>query len=85
MALRKLTLNPGVNREKTSYSNENSWYECDKVRFRQGFAERIGGWTRISNDTFLGICRSLLNWVTLTGAKYIGAVSYTHLTLPTKA
>ena len=72
MALRKLTLNPGVNREKTSYSNENSWYECDKVRFRQGFAERIGGWTRISNDTFLGICRSLLNWVTLTGAKYIG-------------
>jgi len=72
MTLRKLTLNPGVNREKTSYSNENSWYECDKVRFRQGFAERIGGWTRISNDTFLGICRSLLNWVTLTGAKYLG-------------
>ncbi len=72
MALRKLTLSPGVNREKTSYSNENSWFECDKVRFRQGFAERIGGWTRISNATFLGICRSLLNWVTLTGAKYIG-------------
>jgi len=72
MTLQKLSLNPGVNREKTSYSNENSWYECDKVRFRQGFAERIGGWTRISNNTFLGICRSLFNWVTLGGANYLG-------------
>jgi hypothetical protein len=72
MTLKKLSLNPGVNREKTSYSNENSWFECDKVRFRQGFAERIGGWTRISNNTFLGICRSLLNWVTLSGANFLG-------------
>ena len=72
MTLKKLSLNPGVNREKTSYSNEDSWFECDKVRFRQGFAERIGGWTRISNATFLGICRSLLNWITLTGANYLG-------------
>jgi hypothetical protein len=72
MPLQKLILKPGVNREKTSYSNENSWYECDKVRFRQGFAERIGGWVRISNNTFLGICRSLFNWVTLGGANYLG-------------
>lgn len=72
MTLQKLSLSPGVNREKTSYSNENSWYECDKVRFRQGFAERIGGWTRISNNTFLGICRSLFNWVTLGGSNYLG-------------
>ena len=72
MTLQKLSLSPGVNREKTSYSNENSWYECDKVRFRQGFAERIGGWVRISNNTFLGICRSLFNWVTLGGANYLG-------------
>ena len=72
MTLKKLSLNPGVNREKTSNSNEDSWFECDKVRFRQGLAERIGGWTRISNATFLGICRSLLNWITLTGANYLG-------------
>jgi len=72
MTLQKLSLRPGVNREKTSYSNEDSWFECDKVRFRQGFAERIGGWTRISNATFLGICRSLLNWVTLSGANFLG-------------
>ena len=72
MTLKKLNLRPGVNREKTSYSNEDSWFECDKVRFRQGFAERIGGWTRISNNTFLGLCRSLFNWVTLTGANFLG-------------
>ena len=72
MPLKKLNLRPGVNREKTSYSNEDSWFECDKVRFRQGFAERIGGWTRISNNTFLGLCRSLFNWVTLTGANFLG-------------
>ena len=72
MSLKKLNLRPGVNREKTSYSNEDSWFECDKVRFRQGFAERIGGWTRISNNTFLGLCRSLFNWVTLSGANFLG-------------
>ena len=72
MTLKKLNLRPGVNREKTSYSNEDSWFECDKVRFRQGFAERIGGWTRISNNTFLGLCRSLFNWVTLSGANFLG-------------
>ena len=72
MTLQKLALNPGVNKEKTSYSNENSWVESDKVRFRQGYAERIGGWTRISINTFLGVCRSLFNWVTLGGANYIG-------------
>jgi hypothetical protein len=65
MPLKKLTLKPGVNKENTRYTNENGWYECDKVRFRQGTPEKIGGWTRISASTFLGVCRSLWNWVTL--------------------
>ena len=65
MPLKKLTLKPGVNRENTRYTNESGWYECDKVRFRQGTPEKIGGWTRISANTFLGVCRSLWNWVTL--------------------
>ena len=65
MPLKKLTLKPGVNKENTRYTNENGWYECDKVRFRQGTPEKIGGWKRISNNTFLGVCRSLWNWVTL--------------------
>ena len=72
MALKKLVFQPGINREVTRYSNEAGWYECDKVRFRQGFPEKIGGWQRISGTTFLGTCRSLWNWVTLGSINLIG-------------
>ena len=72
MPLQKLTLKPGVNRENTRYTNENGWYESDKIRFRQGTPEKIGGWQRISASTFIGICRSLWNWVTLAGQNLMG-------------
>jgi hypothetical protein len=72
MPLKKLTLKAGVNRENTRYTNENGYYVSDKVRFRQGTPEKIGGWTRISANYFLGVCRSLWNWVTLGGANYLG-------------
>jgi len=73
MTLKKLALKPGVNRENTRYYNESGWYECDKVRFRQGTPEKIGGWSQYSNFTFLGVCRSLWNWVTLAGESLISA------------
>jgi hypothetical protein len=63
MPLKKLTLRPGVNRENTRYTSENGWYEGDKIRFRQGTPEKIGGWTRISQSFFKGICRSLWAWI----------------------
>lgn len=72
MALKKLAFKPGINREVTRYTNENGWYECDKVRFRQGYPEKIGGWERISVSTFQGICRSLSNWITLGSINLIG-------------
>jgi hypothetical protein len=72
MPLKKLTLKAGVNRENTRYTNENGWYESDKVRFRQGTPEKIGGWTRISANFFVGVCRSLWNWVTTSGANFLG-------------
>ena len=72
MPLKKLQLRPGVNKENTRYTNENGWYDCDKIRFRQGTPEKIGGWQRISTDTFLGVCRSLWNWVTLSALNLIG-------------
>lgn len=72
MPLKKLLLKPGVNKENTRYTNENGWYECDKVRFRQGTPEKIGGWQRVSNATFLGICRSLNNWLTLANINLLG-------------
>jgi len=61
-----------VNKENTRYTTEGGWYEADKIRFRQGGAEVIGGWIRISTNTFLGICRSLWNWVLLDGRNIIG-------------
>jgi hypothetical protein len=70
--LKKLTLKAGVNRENTRYTNENGYYVSDKVRFRQGTPEKIGGWTRISANFFLGTCRSLWNWITLGGANLLG-------------
>ena len=70
--LKKLQLKPGVSRENTRYTNEGGWYESDKIRFRQGTPEKIGGWQRISEYTFLGVCRSLWNWVTIGGQNLIG-------------
>jgi len=72
MALKKLVLKPGVNRENTRYTNEGGWFESDKVRFRQGTPEKIGGWARISVSTFQGLCRSLWNWITLASLNLIG-------------
>jgi hypothetical protein len=72
MPLKKLVLKPGVNQENTRYTNENGWYIADKMRFRQGTPEKIGGWQRISASAFLGICRSLWNWVTLQNFNLIG-------------
>jgi hypothetical protein len=72
MPLQKILFKPGVNRENTRYTTEGGWYECDKVRFRQGNPEVIGGWQQISSNTFSGVCRSLWNWVTLGGLNLIG-------------
>jgi hypothetical protein len=77
MPLKKLQLKPGVNRENTRYTNEGGYYESDKVRFRQGTPEKIGGWMQLSTNTFLGYCRSLWNWVTLAGANLVGVGSET--------
>jgi hypothetical protein len=72
MPLQKLQFRPGLNREGTDYSNEGGWYDGDKIRFRSGFPEKIGGWTRMATAQFLGIARSLWNWVTLAGANLLG-------------
>ncbi len=72
MPLKKLQLKPGVNRENTRYTNEGGWYSCDKVRFRQGTPEKIGGWERVSPESYNGVCRSMWQWATLTGIPYLG-------------
>jgi hypothetical protein len=70
--LSKILFKPGVNRENTRYTNEGGWYECDKVRFRQGTPEKIGGWVQYSAGVFTGVCRSLWDWVTLDNVNLLG-------------
>ena len=77
MPLTKLQFRPGVNRETTSYTNEGGWYDCDKVRFRFGTPEKIGGWQRISTLSFLGTSRILHPFVALDGSNFMG--NGTHL------
>jgi len=72
LAIQSIKLKPGINREGTRYTTEGGYYDGDKIRFRQGTPEKIGGWTQISTSTFLGVCRSLHNWVTLGGQNLIG-------------
>jgi len=68
MPYRKVAIPAGIDREGTQYSAEGSWYDCDLIRFRQGRAEKIGGWAKYSDNEFLGISRSLLNWSSIGGA-----------------
>jgi hypothetical protein len=72
MPLQKLQFRPGVNREGTSLANEGGWFDCDKVRFRSGYPEKLGGWAALSYNTFLGFCRSMWNWVTLKQYNLLG-------------
>jgi len=72
MPLQKILFKPGVNKENTRYTTEGGWYECDKIRFRQGNPEILGGWQRISANTYNGTCRSLWNWTTLGNLNLVG-------------
>ena len=72
MALKKLIFKPGINRDLTNYANEGGWYECDKIRFRQGFPEKIGGWTVKNFVQFEGTARSLYAYATTDQTENIG-------------
>ena len=72
MPLLKLKFQPGINKEGTEYSADSGWYDADKVRFRKGKPEKIGGWEKYSVDSFLGVCRSIGDWVVQDGVAYLG-------------
>jgi len=74
MPLSKLQFKPGVNRENTNYAGEGGWFESEKIRFRSGYPEKIGGWQSISDTslyTYDGTCRTIWNWGTLNGANLL--------------
>ena len=72
MPYSKYNFRPGINREGTDYSNEGGWYDANLVRFRQGRAEKIGGWTKDTSSTFQSTCRALHAWVNLESTRYLG-------------
>jgi hypothetical protein len=82
MPLQKLQLRPGVNRESTTLANEGTWFEMDKVRFRSGYPEKLGGWVKDTGvavatlqppaGSYWGVARALWNWITLSGANLMG-------------
>ena len=72
MPLSKLNFKPGINKEETDYSNEGGWVDGDKIRFRKGRVEKIGGWEKLSSDTLIGSARALHSWISLGGNKFLG-------------
>ena len=82
MPLQKLQFRPGVNRESTTLANEGTYFEMDKVRFRSGFPEKIGGWVADTGTSdavlapptgsYWGVARSLWNWITLSSYNLLG-------------
>ena len=72
MPLSKLNFKPGINKEETDYSNEGGWVDGDKIRFRKGRVEKIGGWEKLSSDTLIGSARALHSWISLGGSKFLG-------------
>ena len=73
MPLQKLQFRPGIVRDTTDYTNEGGWRDGDKIRFRMGSPETIGGWTRYTSSTFLGTCRDIHSWTSLNGTNFISA------------
>lgn len=68
----KLQFRPGVNRDQTNYTNEGGWFACDKIRFRSGYPQKLGGWLRTTSETFLGVCRQMFVWITSYGDNLMG-------------
>ena len=72
MPLTKFVFKPGINREGTDYDNEGGWFDVNLVRFKNGRPQKIGGWEKLINETYLGTARALKNWISLSGSKYLG-------------
>jgi len=73
MPLQKLQFRPGIVRDATDYTNEGGWRDGDKIRFRLGMPETIGGWTKLTSSPMLGTCRDLHPWTNLIGTRLVGA------------
>jgi hypothetical protein len=64
--MQKLQFKPGVNRDQSNYTNEGGWYACDRIRFRSGYPQKLGGWLKSVSQVLIGTCRQMFTWVTST-------------------
>ena len=71
MAYFKLSLKPGIDKQNTEYGAEGGWIDCDNVRFRYGYPEKIGGWEQTTSSTLVGVGRDMHIWSDLLGKRYI--------------
>jgi hypothetical protein len=73
MALLRLFLKPGIDKQNTEYGAEGGWVDCDFVRFRYGLPEKIGGWESFNNPQiyFVGSASEVFSWNALDGTPYL--------------
>lgn len=79
MPIQKIEFRPGIVRELTQYANSGGWWDADKVRFRAGYPEKIGGWQAVTRAPFAGVCRSLHQWSSVEYDRYVGMGTSTKL------
>ena len=72
MGLQRFNFKAGIYKEGTAYNNEGRFFDGNFIRFRAGFPEKMGGWTKKYQSSFIGVCRKIKQWVALNGFKYIG-------------
>jgi hypothetical protein len=70
--LSKLVFKPGINRDQTNYASEGGWYDCQWIRFRSGFPEKMGGWVVSSTNQYNGVCRSIFPYATQDSSTLLG-------------
>ena len=83
MAFIKLQFKPGLNRDQTNYSGEGGWFECDKIRFRSGYPQKLGGWQKGSSQPFDGVCRQMWSWITSYSDNFLAVGSNSKLYIET--
>ena len=72
MPLTKFNFKAGINKEETDYSNEGGWVDGDKIRFRRGRVEKIGGWEKATANSYIGTARALHSWTSLGSERLLG-------------
>ena len=70
MALAKVQLIPGFDKQVTETGAEGRWIDGQYVRFRYGLPEKIGGWEQLGSTTLVGAARDQHTWFDLKGNRY---------------